>query len=304
MSKKKKGSARKRADRQRTILAIPSDEHSGSSVGLMPGDGWLNSEGQMVYPNDIQKVIWNQWRECWEFVAELRGNNDTRVIVVNAGDAIDGVHHSTTQLVTFKVDEMARIHTTCMIDGLRTIDWDRDKGDDLFYVMGTESHNGHIEDQIARMMDATPAIPSSDPEVDDGEYIWRKIKRRINGRYFNIAHEGPGAGSRAWLKGNIMRWVLDSMYWECLEYGLELPDYWVRAHRHQWIPPQYFSGEHGAVWGFLTPAFQAKTDYVYQKFSASEYSNIGMLVFEIESSGAVQWHKRSIVVKDEEVIDL
>jgi len=303
MGKKEK---RARKGAQRTIVAIPSDEHCGSTIGLMP-ESWMNAEGQTLYPNKIQNTIRAQWLECWEFIEELICNNDTRLIVINAGDAVDGVHHGTTQLSTLRIDEMQRMHVACVAEARGLVGYDPGRGDRTFYVAGSRAHvesGAQSEEIIARLLHAEQRLAPSDPDLDDGSHLFHKLKIKINNRLFNIGHEGPSPGSRSWLKGNSLRWVLDSMYWECLEYGFNIPDYWIRAHRHQWVPPQYYSGEHGAIWGFLTPCFQAQTDWVYQKFSASEYSNIGMLIFEIDKDGNTKWHKRSIVVEQDPVLEV
>ena len=70
--------------RIRTVLALPSDEHGGSNVGLMRPTQWQFIGGNVV-ATPIQRTIWNQWIECWEWVEELR--KKSRLIVVNKGES-------------------------------------------------------------------------------------------------------------------------------------------------------------------------------------------------------------------------
>lgn len=274
-----------------TVLAIPADTHCGGITGLMLSRPWNLTEGGTYHPTWMQGQIAEQWDECWMQVKEKRKGK--RLIVIHAGDAIEGVHHGTKQLVTWHKDEQARIHIDAMEHGLNLAGFNEKKGDLLFYLLGTETHNGTKEDGIARDLGAIPFIKPTQEDGKDGTFVWREIKKTIAEIPFDIAHHGVTPGTRQWTKGNVVRSVLASMYLECLEENLKLPRYWIRAHRHTWIEPQRYSGNNGTVEGFLLPCFQAPTKFVDKIKSWNLVTNIGMLYFDLPN----EWHCPRIKVK-------
>ena len=291
---------------RRTIVAVPSDTQCGSVYGLMPTGEWSLAEGGSYIPNELQDLIWKQWVECWGVVRALRDEvPNTRLIVAHNGDAVEGFHHGTTEIISLSVGEHERIHLASMDSALEIAGYDGDAGDLLYYVAGTTAHVGagaESEDTIARQLGAVPSKPPGNDR--DGRYVWEKLRLRVNGALFDIAHQGPVTGSRAWLTGNILRLTLRSIYYDCLENGLEIPRCWVRSHRHRWIPPELFRGANGEIEGFMTPCFQAMTGYVHQRFSYELLSHIGMLIFVVEEDGRVSWQCPRVKVVQDDVVNV
>ena len=93
-----------------TIVVVIGDLHCGSTVGLMP-PFWQTSDNNIIIQNELQVLLWQQWLENWHIIADLRLNNVTwpRLIIVHNGDAVEGDHHDTTQLITKRIDEQERI---------------------------------------------------------------------------------------------------------------------------------------------------------------------------------------------------
>ena len=66
----------------RTVLVVVADTHSGSSTGLLPKGNWTGLDGQTVQRSTGQRVLGQQWDECWERVAQLR--KGARLVVVSS----------------------------------------------------------------------------------------------------------------------------------------------------------------------------------------------------------------------------
>jgi len=292
-----------------TVLAIPADTQSGSSVGLMPR-GWTSYDGINHEQSKGQTVLWNQWLECWEEVARLKKEmgKKTRLIICHNGDARDGNHHGTVQIVTKNLDEQNRMHIACMLRGMDIAGFDHRKGDMLRYISGTEVHVGYGEDQIARDFTdprtgkyiVDPVIPpTAAAEFKDGRFVRHHWRPKINGVLFNIAHQMLGVGSRAWTKANSIRLSMMSLYFDCLNHGREIPRYVVSSHLHNYTTAEY-EDEHGSIRGFVTPAFQLKTTFGF-KVAALKLNSIGMLIFRITGDGWSDYHCPRVTFDETEV---
>jgi hypothetical protein len=291
-------------EQARVIVAVPADTHCGSPVGLCPSTGWPLLNGGYYTPNRLQHILYQQWEECWRRVRVLRDQQaGTRLVVVHAGDAVEGVHHQTTQLISNRSDEHAYLHVACMQHALDIAAFDARHGDRLIYVGGTIAHVGDgytYEEILARLLGACPP-PGNE---SGGRVVWEHLLARANGVLFDIAHHGPAPGARQWLQGNNLRLQLRSIYLQCLEQDRPLPRYWVRAHRHRWIMPELFRGERGDIEGFLTPCFQAMTHHGERVAGHEVLSHIGMLIFVVEANGKSSWTCPRIKVQQDEMVDL
>jgi len=281
----------------KTVLAIPSDTHNGSPVGLMPSGQWQFTNGGFWHPNFTQIKLEAIWRRSWGRVAEAR--KDARLIVVHAGDAVEGLHHDSTQVVTMRMDEQERIHETCMDQALQIAGFDARNGDLLYYVQGTSpTHSGpggEREERIARDLGAVPKIRPTHAAEDedegskankDGCFLWERLLLDINGKLFDIAHHGANLGTRPWTRDNPFRSILKGVYFNCLESGARMPDYWVRAHKHTAYFDIFPGGNGHTIHGYITPAMQTKTEFVY-KIAPDAVASVGMIWFTILEDGTV-----------------
>lgn len=266
---------------QKTVLVVVADTHSGSSTGLLPPENWVGLDGQTVRLSTGQKVLWQQWEECWERVRQLR--KGARLVVIHNGDAIDGKHHDTTQLVTSDIEEQKRMHLAAMDHALKVAQHNPKK-DKLFYVFGTETHVGGAEDAIARDLGAEPLImPTPANEWRDGCFIHYHLKLNINGVRFDIAHHGLPSGTRAWTKNNGLFYVAKSHYFDCIERDVQPFDYIIGSHLHEYITAMY-EGIKGSTRAIMTPAFQLKTHFGH-KVARNKLSSIGLVIIVIEADG-------------------
>lgn len=258
----------------RTILAFPADTHTGSTAGLMRDKPWQLDAGGTHHPSKAQRLLWRQWLEGWDAVRDLRQPGD-RVIITMMGDAVDGKHHDTSELVTSRTEEQERMFIDLM-------DWTLDyigfcDADLLQFIAGTPAHVGEMaqsERRIAEDMDAK---------------LHQRRKFAVHGVRFDVAHQRFSVGRRAWTVENTLRSMLTSMLMDCVLQGDQPPDYVIGAHWHQFCQAQIERGRYGMS-GFVCPSYQLKTSYGSQVTNNSTRPpDIGMLIVVVEDDGKSWW---------------
>jgi hypothetical protein len=274
-----------------TIIVFPSDEHCGSATGLMPDAPWKLATGGLFHPDAGLQTIWQQWVDGWDLVKQLKGRRG-RLIVVNNGDAVDGDHHETIELITPDVSEQERIHIECMDYALRRVGFSKKNNDALFYVAGTEVHvraGGMSEENIARHFAdyIEPEVPPSLPGGSDGRYLRWHLRANIGGKVpIDVAHHGGAASNNPWSEENPLRTRLNQVYYRCLEHDVTIPRILVRAHNHRYIHAE-LDRPKGRIDGFVTPSFQLKTHFG-QKVANLHLTTIGMLIVHIRADGEIK----------------
>lgn len=264
----------------KTVIAIPADTHSGSCLGLIPPHQWQLDDGGHYDPSTAQReVLWAQWAEAWERVKKLRKGG--RLIVIHNGDCVEGTHDRVMAVFSRRRDTQERIHVACMDWALQTAKFKQN--DSLYYIRGTAWHTGRgcaSDERIAEDMGAVPAR--------DSAYSHYHLRLNVDGVLLDVAHHGPGPGVRAWTKENSLYHTVKSIYLDCIEESRPVPDAWVRSHFHQWVNPQTYSGNHGTITGFLTPAFQLTTPFGIKKSKAIKNASVGMLIIVVKD-GKLTW---------------
>ncbi|MEA1999646.1 MAG: hypothetical protein U9N61_10060 [Euryarchaeota archaeon] len=257
------------------LIALPGDEHCGSTTGLMPPGEWKFETGGSYYPSPAQQWLYEQWETAWHKIRKLRKGR--KLIVVNMGDAIDGAHHKTLELVTQNTDEQALIHIECMDRAMKIAG----KFDSLYYIRGTESHVTTKEEFIADDLGAVQKRP--------GSHVWDQLFLEGNSTLIDLCHHGAGVGRRAWTKGNSFRSMMVSYYYYLLDAGHRIPRYVVRAHQHQHTHRTIKDRKYNMD-GLITPSFQLKTHYGHRVANMA-LSDIGMsyIIIDKDRSWAETW---------------
>ena len=250
-----------------TLLVSLSDMHSGSTRALFPQ--FMQFEHTNYSPTDKQKRIYKHWLECAKWVADHRRNK--KLIIVHNGDAIEGIHHQTFELVSAKWDDHVEVHLELMDKFLRTCGYG--EGDELHYVSGTEAHTADKEREIAE---------------DLGASYQHDLKLKINGRKVWYTHHGahPGYG---YTKGDGYRNWLKTLYWSNKHDNREVPDIVISSHFHK---PIYntFVYDYSTIHGLVLPSWQMKTRYAY-RVAPFQQNEIGMSFIDITEFGYINVHK-------------
>ena len=56
-----------------TVIAIASDLHCGSTIGLCPDTGIELDDGGWYEPSNAQKWLWEEWQNHWDYGLKLIG---------------------------------------------------------------------------------------------------------------------------------------------------------------------------------------------------------------------------------------
>ena len=244
------------------------DMHSGSPVALFP-DKQMQLKSCNHSPTELQRIIHRQFVEVCDTVRASR--NGARVVVINLGDAIEGLHHGTKQVISPYLTDQKKIHVELMNDlGNRIGGWDK-----LFYIDGTPAHAGEEEFDIAKDLGAEMCGESS---------TWPELRAMVDGsnKLLWTAHHGTAAGNELG-RGNALRNRLRNIYFETLAENKPQPDLVVYADRHE-HRHEVFEGRPGLeIHGFLAPAWKVKDGYTYKVASLSD-PNVGALVITVDNN--------------------
>lgn len=252
------------------VLAITSDHHCGSTVGLCPREGVeLDDDGNMYLPSKAQLWLADCWDDYWETADRLRRELDAELWAELNGDLCEGDHHRTPQIVSRNPDVQGRIMDAVFGVPLAL------KPEQLFVVRGTETHtgpSGATEEAFARRNKATRhgrGRPFSH---------WH-LRLEVHGKRLDFQHHGR-IGQRPWTKLNIVSNMAAQIFYEHAAKGFPHPHLAVRSHFHQ------HADTHDAhpTRAVQTPAWQVKTAHAH-KVVAENLSDVGGIIVVIRPSG-------------------
>jgi hypothetical protein len=248
--------------------------HSGGSTALFPNKYWQFGPGRNHTPEPFQKKMYSHFLQCADYAkANSRGK---RHIVIHDGDAIEGWHHGTVQVLTVNKGEQMEVHLELMDTFLRKSGYDGRKGDKLYYVNGTEIHTGETERKIAKDLKAQSA--------GEGREAFDFLELNVNGRLLWFVHHGPSKGKGA-NKGDPLRNWLKAIYWECVDERKPVPDVVVTGHTHNALYNTYVHDFH-TIHGVILPSWQMKTRHVY-KVAPIAVNEIGAAFLQVKADGTI-----------------
>jgi len=257
--------------------------HSGSNYALFPDREWSGTKENNHKPTSRQIEIREQFLK---YAAEVRtARKGKRVKVVHNGDAIDGDHHRSGDVCTVNLLEQAKIHVELMTEFQKLIDWQR--GDEIYYTRGTQTHVNEMETYIGEQMNAVPYGIF---------YVHDLLRLEINGTVSSFVHHGPARGDGP-NEGNPIRNWLRNIQQEAIKDGKPVGDgFWV-GHVHYpsyctyiWRDKMNFKTMHGII----TPSWQLKTSFGWQVASMKS-EKIGGTYQEIKADGTMGVPRFSIM---------
>lgn len=270
-----------------TLLVVLSDMHSGSSQALFVNRFWKGKNQRNHTSTSRQDGIYKQFQKFGAYIMEAR--KDKRVILVHDGDAVEGWHHGSKEIITPDPKEQSDIHVELMSIFQSMIGWQR--GDQLYYVNGTESHTADVEEDIAKEMNAQQA--------PDDAYVFNHLELVINGQSCWFVHHGPGSGKGA-NEGNTVRNWLRDIYWDSVKELKMYPSIVFSGHVHT---PTYNSyvvyngGSYVTLHGVICPSWQYKTRYAY-KVAPVQRNKIGGVSVEIRDDGEIKMPVFNLIESD------
>jgi hypothetical protein len=253
----------------RKIIAVVSDLHVGSSIGLCSSKLDL-ADGGTYQPSKFQAELYRGWQKFFQHVAGLPANK--KALVVNGdlvdGDLVDGDHHGTVSIVTNNIE----VQEDAAIQLLRPAA----KGFDQVYVVrGTEAHTqpgAQSDERIAKGIGA--ALDES-----TGQYSRWQLWLDVDGVVFNVAHHIGTTSSAAYESSAVMREMVAALV-EAGQWEQRLPDVLIRSHRHRYIKVAIPSAR-GEIQTAVTPGWQLRTPFV-EKMDRMRMPHIGGMICIVE----------------------
>lgn len=258
------------------ILVVKiSDLHSGGTTALFPDKFWQFQHTNHT-PTTTQMELFAHFEKCARHVSVLRRGKS--LIVVHNGDAVDGDHHGSLQVVTRQKNDQIDIHVWLMRRFLELCKFSEKKGDKIYYTAGTEIHTNDCENIIGEKMGA---------QMDGDLYAFDELHLDVNGKNIWFAHKGPSAGKGA-NQGNSLYNFIRDLWIDC-QGNLTPPDVAVFSHVHT---PRYrvfsrvVNGKIEKMEGWILPSWQLKTRFAHS-VAAMQKNSIGMAYFEVTKDGDI-----------------
>lgn len=245
------------------VVAVVSDLHCGSSVGLCPSDGITLDDGQVILPSKAQRWLWKQWQAFWAEVFERAGKR--QVIAILNGDSVEGLHHHTTQLMASRVDVHERIAVECAREFAGRVA-------SIYVTRGTPAHVGtgaQSEERIAREIGAVPESKE--------RHSHYHLRLKVEGVRLDVAHH-RGGSRRYWTKITPIRVSVLQSLMAYAEAGAIAPHVVIRSHSHLFED----TGETYSVRGIGIGAWQLATEFVHRIAPEQLLADIGGLILECE----------------------
>lgn len=296
-------------DAKKKVRVIPlSDFHTGGTTALFPfynGDdigfqphrkmtgengGW-QFKHRTFMPSAKQIEMFRHFTKCAEQIKASR--TDERFVVVQAGDAIDGKHHDSQQLVTGNIGEQVDVHIWLMEYFLHKIGFDKNKGDLLFYGQGTEAHDSDEEDRISRDLGAE--------QLPNGDDVFDFLPMDINGARFWFLHQGASAGKGVQSGQALYNWM-KNQYFACLEDARTIPSVCISGHFHSSVYTTYTRKDR-TIHGIILPPFQLKTRFGFRVASA-ELDGVGIRTVDVGSNGEIKVNPAMLLRGKDEVVTI
>lgn len=261
------------------VVALTGDHHCNSTLGLCPPEGVRLDDGGRYLPNAAQLWLWNLWeKEYWPRVQQVRKAEKACLVCGFNGDATDGDHHNTPQIVSRNLETQSYIFERAFGVPLGL------KPDHIAVIRGTAAHvgpSGSTEEALARSWGKTHGHPVVKDETTDAWSHWH-WRPRINGRLLDIQHHSS-VGGKPWTETGYLANLAREYTLECHDAGEEIPDLVVRSHRHRFGD----SGDAFSPRWIAMPAWQIKTEHAH-KVAPNKIASIGGVIVVIKPDGEMR----------------
>jgi hypothetical protein len=255
--------------KQNIVVAISSDHHTNSTIGLCKPYVELDDGGQYK-SSKAQRWLWQCWNEYVEKVKTAVNDHDAKLVSVFNGDIFDGDHHNTSQIITRNESTMLKMAH----DVTRPL---VDVSDAVYVVRGTEAHVGKSAGREEMYADDIGAIR----DKETGSASWWHLPLNVNGVTFDIAHHGS-LGRLPWTKPNATNRIAAAALVAAAEAGAKPPNLVLRSHLHQYAD----SGQNYSKTRVISlPGWQIATAYV-QRIAPGALADVGGLIVTCKTDGS------------------
>jgi hypothetical protein len=252
-------------DADHLTIAVVSDLHINSTLGLCP-EKILLDDGGYYLPSAFQEKLWKCWEDFWDQVGKERLGGEL-IVIVN-GDAVDGDHHNTPQIVSRNLETQRQA-------GISVLSRPARMASALYIVRGTEVHVGksaQAEEALAYDLNAV--------KTPEGRNSWWRLPISFSGVRFDFAHHG-NMGRLPWTTNNMINRLAVEIELEYRRMELEPPNFAIRSHNHRWGDSSIFN----PVKVISLAGWQGPTAHVH-RIAPGALPQVGGLIFHIDNGAA------------------
>jgi len=247
------------------ILAISTDEHSGSKLGLCPPEIELYDGGTYL-ASKAQRWIWQCHQGYWDGIAKRKKKHKCETGVVHLGDHGDLNKHGSYQYISMNQQDVKNI-------ALRNFEKESKVADWKVFLKGTAAHGGKsgwFEDWIAEDLDAIP-----DPET--GEHSWIYCRMQIEGLLCEFYHHPGTVGRLFHTEQSALDRMSAEIFSRCHDSGEPVPDLVFYGHVHYYGQSSPSKKPHVVY----CPGWQLSTDFVHRIGRGYYSPRIGGLIVTV-----------------------
>ncbi len=249
------------------LVACVSDVHAGGTTALCP-DKIVLDDGGEYHASKAQRWLMQCWRDYWTKVDDRRTELGAELYVVFNGDAVEGDHHRTTQIMTANPNGQAAAWGAAVAIPLAL------KPDRIVITRGTAAHVGQsaaTEERIADGLrrDKRPIIS----EPDTNAASWWHWRPELQGVRLDVTHHGR-IGQREHTRSSQIVLYAHDIHLSYTKRGERPPDLALRGHNHK--EADSFDAVKPRV--VATGAFQLGTGHVHQVQPDSLADVMGVIV--------------------------
>lgn len=231
------------------LLAVTSDQHANSTLGLCPEEGVQLDDGGFYHPSKAQRWTWECWLDFWLKVKARRKALKAGLVCVFNGDAVDGDHHQTSQIISRNMEVQGYVASR-VFSIPQALTPDR-----MYMVRGTEVHvgpSGSSEEALAKAIGC-----QRDPETQNWSH-WHLMLEAYE-RLFDFQHHAS-VGGLPWTRAGAVARLAFRHWVERTQRGLRPADILFRSHLHL-TDDSYGAHKSRAI---ITPAWQLKTSHAHK----------------------------------------
>jgi len=270
----------------RTILAIESDQHGGSSLGLLSPDIEIKSTrfgNRKVQLNELQMYL-HDIRE-WGMAEILKLSNKDPIIVFNLGDVTQGIKFPIELIST-------QIATQVQIAAGNSKPWLRHKN--VIGMRWAEGTNNHVfgEGTSEHLVETILSAEFNDKDLKTVHHGLATILKNT----IDYAHRGPSPGIREWTKGNVARLYLRNLMMQDVKEGEIPPNLVLRGHYHEYVKEFCWirmNGMEYESWLYVLPSLCFPGEYTDNATQNKAWVEHGMMALEIIDGKICASHKFS-----------
>jgi hypothetical protein len=219
----------------------------------------------------IQKHLWRWHEEDRLAIRDLAGKD--RIVFVEMGDMTQGVVFKDNLAETELASQVAMAEWTIRpwleMENVKAVRIVQGTG---VHLWGTGSTEKIIASKLREQYPNKNINIANHYALDVDDFL------------MDIAHHGPGPGSRNWLKGNVLRLYAQSEMMDLVVMQKPVPSLMLRAHFHEMTTATATYQVGGKIWemsAWITPPYAFINNHAQKAVRSPGRMGIGMLAFEL-----------------------